>query len=147
MKLPEITPLQFLVLQVLFDGRKTTDELRRELATRGLSCSAPAMSKLMKRLVAAAFVQPRFRQRSEGKHAVQDRSYQVTDLGVILWKATRDFYAAAPLPPEDIETAISEEAEFAHLERPRRKALLEKEYVRRFEKLAEAIGRGLRARD
>ncbi len=139
MKLPEMTPLQFLVVQLLFDGRKTTGELRRELAARALPSSGPAMSKLMKRLVAAAFVEPGYQQRPGCEHTVRECRYRVTDLGVIFWKATRDFYATAQLPPEDIEVAVSEEAEFAHLDRPQRKALLQRKYVRKFERIVDSI--------
>ncbi len=147
MKLPEMTPLQFLVVQLLFDGRKTTGELRRELAAGGLPSSATALGKLMKRLVAAAFVERRYRQRPGHGNTVCECRYQVTDLGVIHWKATRDFYATAPLPPEDLEMAASEEAEFAHLDRPQRKPLLDRESVRKCEKLAEPMWREIRARD
>lgn len=54
--LPRLTPLQFLVIRLLLDGRKTGRELRRELGSWGAAMSKAAFSQMMHRLQVAGLV-------------------------------------------------------------------------------------------
>ena len=134
MKLPELTPLQFVALHLLFHGAKTGRELRRELAARGLSAEPPTFSRLMIRLQTGAYVQRDTFIEVIGGRTLRQRSYRLTDLGLIVWNATQEFYASLPPAPPELETVQTIEAEFAASSPKRRKALCRK-------KMADALTR------
>ena len=60
MRLPELTPLQFVAVHLLFAGPKESVQLRQALDRWGGSRTQPAFSKLMSRLVYAEFVAPEY---------------------------------------------------------------------------------------
>ena len=49
MSLPEMTPLQFLLVRLLFDGRQSGTRLRERLGTAGVKVTRSAFSQLMDR--------------------------------------------------------------------------------------------------
>ena len=51
---PEMTGLQFLVVSLLFEGKKTSNELRAALRRRGYTHDKPAFSRMMKRMIKSA---------------------------------------------------------------------------------------------
>ena len=98
-ELPRLTPLQFLVIRLLLDGRKTGRGLRRQLGSWGAEMSKAAFSQLMRRLEFAGLVRnDRVTEDSPGppkRHCV----YQARVQGLKRWRAARDFYARLTEPP------------------------------------------------
>ena len=80
-----------------------------------------------------------------GDRRCSECRYRVTDLGVIVWQATRQFYAGFPPPPPDLEPVATEEAEFAGHPRGRRGALVRRKYfnalLRAFRRRQKALRR------
>ena len=91
--LPNLTPLQYLALHLLFVGRQSGDELRRTLRLLGRAQSRTAFSHLMARLVESNHVDPQSAARTDGGHTVHSAAaYEITDQGVLDWTAARKFY-------------------------------------------------------
>jgi hypothetical protein len=84
-----MTPLQFLVVHLLFAGRQSGAELRKALKDRGVDHGQSTFSRLMSRLLWQGFVQCDGPGRSAAGQVVRECSYAVTDLGVIAWHQTR----------------------------------------------------------
>lgn len=141
MKLPEMTPLQFVVVHLLFCGPKTAGELRRQLEPWAAARSSTAFSKLMRRMQAVAYVETEYLAEVVHGQTIRQCQYRVTDLGVMVFHATREFYAGFAPPPEDLEVAVTDEARFAANGPRRRKELVKKMYARRLKRLF--AGRGL----
>jgi hypothetical protein len=115
MPLPPLTPLQFLVLGLLFTGPKTGAELRHLLKGLKIKTSPSALSRLMIRL---EWMQQIHRQYV--MHAVADRNirqctFAVTDYGLRLWTQTRQFYLELSPPPPDLLPFSDEATRKAHL--------------------------------
>lgn len=116
--LPELSGLQYLAVGVLFEGEMTSDELLAELFLRVGPRSRASFCRLMKRLLKASIVDITHRadtsvNRTGQEYAKRQHSYQVTDLGVILWKKARDFYVGLKPPPDDFEAVKVLGAKFA----------------------------------
>lgn len=143
MSLPELTPLQFAALSLLFSGEKTARQLREQLESRGGPKTPAAFSQLMGRLQKGTYIVAGRECRAD-RRASQCR-YRVTDLGVIVWQATRKFYASFPPPPPDLEPVATDEAEFAEHPSGRRGALVKQKYfnalLRAFRRRQEALRR------
>ncbi len=118
-----MTPLQFLVIRLLFAGQRSGPQLRRELAALGVRRSPPAFSRMMQRLESQVFVDCRHRCRRRGDATIRDCRYRVTDLGVIRWKAAREFFCQ-PLPPEGLVPVATEEGELDGYSPRARKAIV-----------------------
>ncbi len=101
MQLPEMTALQFLVVRLLLRGEKSGKNLAEALAALGIQHSQPAFSRLMGRMMAAGYVDAKYRVRTDGSRVVRERHYAVTDVGLAHWELTRDFYLNVPSPPQD----------------------------------------------
>jgi hypothetical protein len=56
--LPKLTPLQYLVLQLLFVGPQMGEQLRQMLRSLGVRQSRTAFSRMMMRLIVANYVSP-----------------------------------------------------------------------------------------
>jgi DNA-binding PadR family transcriptional regulator len=134
MRLPEITALQFAVLSLLFDGEKTGQQLRHELKRWGGPRAAATFSRLMGRMQDAVYVDARrCPQVTHGQTVWQSR-YRVTDLGLIVWHATRRFYNAFDPPPPGLEVVATDEAEFGDRDPKQRRVLVKRKYVRAVQK-------------
>ncbi len=94
MKVPEITHLQWLVLQILLDGEQNGEFVRNELAKFGIKKSLPAFYQLMARLEEASFVRGRYEQLVIDGQPVKKRRYRISAPGQRAWESTRDFYMA-----------------------------------------------------
>ena len=116
--MPELTGLHFLVVSILFDGEMSSNELRDELMRRGYTDNRAAFSRLMGRMIKGAIVTYAFCKDGAGELEGMDNierqhRYRVSNLGVILWKAARDFYLSFDPPSEDLEPVEVSAAEFA----------------------------------
>ncbi len=98
-ELPRLTPLQFLVIRLLLDGRTSGRKLRRELGRWGAGMSKPAFSQMMRRLQVAGLVRSdRVSQDSAGL-PIRYCVYQARLEGLKRWRAAADFYARLEEPP------------------------------------------------
>ena len=126
MRLPEITALQFAVLSLLFAGEKTGRDLRRQLQNCGGPRTSAAFSQLMTRLQDAAYVQARrCTPTAHHQQTPRESRYRLTDLGLIVWQATRRFYNSFDPPPPDLEVVPTDEAQFADRHPTDRRQVLE----------------------
>ena len=131
MELPKLTPLQFLVIRLLFQGERSGPQLRRGLAGLGVRRSPAAFSRLMQRLVWQVLVDCRQHTHRRGDTVVRDHRYRVTDLGVIAWKATREFFCQPP-PPDDLVPVATEEGELAAYAPRIRKSIIRRRLTKEF---------------
>ncbi len=130
MRLPEITPLQFALLSLLFDGEKTARQLRTELQRWGGPRAAATVSRLMSRIQYAAYVDSRPCNRPDHGRTVRECRYRLTDLGLIVWHDTRRFYNAFAPPTSDLQVVTTDEAQFAHHPPKKRRELVKRKYAK-----------------
>ena len=98
-RLPQITPMQFLVLGLLKEREHPGRVIRDALAAHGVKRSAPAFYQLMARLERDRLVDGWYEQVMAGDQAVTERRYRLRPAGAKLWTEARDFYTAAIVPP------------------------------------------------
>ena len=94
-RLPNLTPLQFLVLGALVgagDDERRGRDLRAELSKHGVRRSAPAFYQMMARLEDAGWVEGSYTQQIVDGQIIKERGYRITATGHKAWTATRDFY-------------------------------------------------------
>jgi len=91
-KLPEITHLQFLVLEALVEKEHAGRELRALLASFGLKNSAPAFYQMMGRLEESGFVEGWYDQKLVAGQNIKERRYRVTRAGMRAIADTQAFY-------------------------------------------------------
>ncbi len=123
--LPNLTPLQYLVLHLLFVGRQSGDELRRTLRSLGVRQSRTAFSHLMARLVESNHVDPQSAARTDGGHTVHYRCYEITDQGVLDWTAARKFYVNLAPPSHDLIPVATLDGELAVYDPKERQSVLQ----------------------
>src|SRR5262245_52610497 len=95
MSLPEITHLQFFLLDALIGGERTGRSLREELAKRGHKKSAPAFYQTMARLEDAKFVKGRYDQKVVEGQIIKERVYEIRGAGTRAVNDVRHFYHLA----------------------------------------------------
>ena len=99
-RLPDITHLQFLVLEALTGSEQPGRVVRELLAGYGVRNSAPAFYQMMARLEQAGLVIGRYDHKDLNGLRVKERCYAITRAGQRAFEATRAFYldrSAAPL--------------------------------------------------
>ena len=97
MPLPDLTSLQFLVLQVLGGVERSGREVRRRLANAGISKSLASFYQLMSRLEDGGLVRGEYHKIEVGGQTVQERRYKVTGAGLKMYNMVREFYTSAPI--------------------------------------------------
>ena len=133
--LPKLTPLQYLVLHLLFVGEQSGNELRRGLRALGVRQSGAAFSRLMARLVDANYIDPQSGTHSVNGQMVHHRRYQITDLGLLDWTTARKFYLNLAPPSPDLAPVVTESGQLVVYDRKIRQAAQRRnvlEHVRRF---------------
>ncbi len=90
--LPDITHLQFLVLEALGDADQLGRELRALLASHGVRNSAPAFYQMMSRLEDAGLAEGAYDQKVIAGQNVKERRYRITKAGTRAAAHTRTFY-------------------------------------------------------
>ena len=99
--MPEMTPLQALVVSILFEGELPSREIREELALRGLAREASVVYRMLGRMELAHYLCGRYRLwRMPDGRTIRERHYRVSEVGFDQWKATIGFYQALEVPPE-----------------------------------------------
>jgi hypothetical protein len=123
--MPQLTPLQYLTLHLLFTGPQTGRQLRAALRAMGVRQSLTSFSRLMMRLAIANLVIPNSRVRRTDLAAFREYEYQVTDLGLWMWTQSRKFYLNLAPPSPDLLPAETDVAPLAAYDPKTRKKILD----------------------
>jgi len=92
-QLPQLPPLQFLILAFLVRQDELSGrDMRELLAQSGAKSTAPAYYQLMARMEDAGFVEGWYSQKQIEHQVVNERRYRITASGRDAWKSTGDFY-------------------------------------------------------
>jgi hypothetical protein len=141
MSLPELTPLQFLVLQLLFAGPQGGKDLRRKAKAAGAALSPPSFSRLMHRMNRLGYLQIHDVEEAERFRYVLPRRFELTDLGLALWRRTREFYTRLSDPPDGLKPIVTENGKLAHLSRKERRRVVRRRVRRQARRIIEkALG-------
>lgn len=110
MDLPQMTPLQALVVSVLFDGELSSRRIQDELDFNGVKMKMPLVYRMLARLEVAEYVCGGYRryQTIDGR-LIRERHYQVSRKGLKMWQNTIAFYAALDPPPNNFRPTTREE--------------------------------------
>ncbi|GEM_PF-1710014 len=90
--LPELSHLQFAVLEVLGTSQQSGKDLRTGLSELGIKKSGPAFYQLMARLEEAKFVEGWYSQEIIDGQIIKERQYKITGSGIRAFNDTRKFY-------------------------------------------------------
>jgi len=90
--LPDITHLQFLVLDALTGAEQAGRDIRALLTSHGVRSSGPAFYQMMGRLEDAKLVEGWYDQKVVGGQHLKERRYRLTRRGVKAVDETRAFY-------------------------------------------------------
>ena len=146
--LPEMSGLQFLVVGLLFDGPRSGAQLRRRMKAAGVKIGPSSFSRLMQRMADANYLYAQTEKGPSGCRLVRPRQFEVTDLGVGIWRRVREFYAAADEPAADLVPIDTDEGKLAHLPRKKRRELIRRRTRRQVKRIFERfLEKRLRARD
>ena len=137
--LPKLTALQYLVLNLLFVGRQSGDQLRGALRAMGVRQSRAAFCQLMARLIEANYVRSSSDKRSAAGQVVHYRFYEVTDLGVLGWTTARRFYLNLGPPSLDLIPVETHDGQNAPYDPKTRKQLLRREVYSGLRRWASAV--------
>ena len=133
--LPEMSPLQFVVVQLLFAGPQSGGQLRRRMEQAGVKIGPPSFSRLMLRMETAGYLQAHDEDGPAGCHLVRPRRFEVTDLGVAIWSRVREFYAGWSPPPPELVPIATAEGQLAHLPPKARRSILRRRIRRQCERI------------
>ena|SRR5438128_4961858 len=91
-KIPQLTHLQFVVLDVLGTNEVSGRQLRKRLSERGIKKSGPAFYQLMARLEEAKCVDGRYTQEVIDGQIIKERRYLILGNGIRALRDIRKFY-------------------------------------------------------
>jgi DNA-binding PadR family transcriptional regulator len=97
MPVPDLTHLQFLVLQTIGAVERSGRHIREKLADEGQRKSLPAFYQMMARLEEGGFIKPSTRQIEIDGQKVNERWYKVTGAGLKAVAEVREFYSRRDL--------------------------------------------------
>jgi DNA-binding PadR family transcriptional regulator len=90
--LPELSHLQFAILDALGSATMSGKNLRKSLAESGINKSGPAFYQLMARLEESKFVKGWYSQEIIDGQIIKERHYKITGLGIHALQETKYFY-------------------------------------------------------
>ena len=90
--LPELSHLQFAVLEVLGAAQISGKDLRTGLSELGIKKSGPAFYQMMARLENAKFVEGWYIQEVIDGQIIKERQYKITASGIRALNRTKQFY-------------------------------------------------------
>lgn len=91
--MPDLTRLQFLILSILMNSRRSGRFVREELAKNGEKKSLASFYQLMARLEEAKLVKGWYETKVIDSQTVKERFYEITATGARSLERTWDFYA------------------------------------------------------
>lgn len=97
MALPEVTHLQFLVLDLVRDDPHSGRYLRERLSEEGEKKSAPAFYQMMARLEDSRLISGWYESFVVDGQTIKERKYHITPKGLRAIKAVQDFYGCRTL--------------------------------------------------
>ncbi|MEE8586755.1 MAG: hypothetical protein V3T83_18085 [Acidobacteriota bacterium] len=100
MQLPEITHLQFLVLNCLTGQERPGLQIRQRLTAAAVRQSGPAFYRMMARLEDASMVEGYYVQEVIDGQVIKQRHYRLSPQGRRSWDSTRRFYLESFRPSE-----------------------------------------------
>jgi len=95
MKFPELSHLQFAVIDCLGGGKLSGRNLREALVERDIKKAGPAFYQMMSRLEEAKFVKGEYTQKIVEGQIIKERLYSVTGVGAQAYNASLEFYRNA----------------------------------------------------
>jgi DNA-binding PadR family transcriptional regulator len=95
--IPQLSHLQFAVLEVLGTVERSGKDLRSGLSELGISKSGPAFYQLMARLEEARFVEGWYTQRIIDGQIVKERHYRICGEGLRKLRESRMYYNSGPI--------------------------------------------------
>lgn len=98
-RLPDVTHLQFIVLEALRDSEQSGRDIRALLGDYGIRNTAPAFYQMMARLEQAGLVEGWYSQKLVGGQNVKERRYRLTKAGARAVADTRAFYGERVTAP------------------------------------------------
>ena len=90
--LPELSHLQFAVLEVLGAAQMSGKDLRTGLGELGINKSGPAFYQMMARLEDAKCVEGSYSQEIIEGQIIKERRYRITGNGIRALNQTKSFY-------------------------------------------------------
>jgi hypothetical protein len=140
MEMAKLTALQFVSVHLLFSGPKTPGELRKGLRKLGVKRSLGSFSRLVRRLEWGQCLEVAY-DKPEGGRRLRECRLAVTDIGVMNWNATREFYAGFSRPPAKLVPVQTEEGRLAHLPARVRKGIMKKRAMKELREGVEKLKR------
>jgi DNA-binding PadR family transcriptional regulator len=104
--LPELSHLQFAVLEVLGTEVGSGKDLRKRLSERGIKKSGPSFYQMMARLEDAKFVEGWYKQEIIEGQIIKERQYRILADGIRALKRTKQYYTSG-LKPIDMQPAFA----------------------------------------
>src|SRR6266702_5109232 len=90
--LPQITPLQFLVLALLAKEELSGRLIRELLAANGVRSSGPQFYQMMSRLERDGYIEGWYSLKEIEHQVVNERRYRIAERGLNAWRNACDFY-------------------------------------------------------
>ena len=101
MDVPQMTPLQALVVNILFEGELSSRRIQDEMDFLGVAMKMPLVYRLLGRLEMAEYIYGCYRQyQTPDGRTIRERHYRVSETGLKAWQETVAFYQKM-LPPPD----------------------------------------------
>jgi DNA-binding PadR family transcriptional regulator len=104
--LPQLSHLQFAVLEVLGTEVGSGKDLRNRLSERGIKKSGPSFYQMMARLEEAKFVEGWYKQEIIEGQIIKERQYRILADGTRALQRTKHYYTGG-LEPFDMQPAFA----------------------------------------
>ena len=138
MDFAKLTPAQFVALHLLFAGPKRPRDMHKALRDLGVTLTQGAFSRLVRRLESVQCLDVDYDNPDRDRRLRACR-LAATDVGVMAWNATRDFFAAFPPPPPQFVPVPTDEGRLAHLPARVRNSILAKRTKKEFREVMERL--------
>jgi DNA-binding PadR family transcriptional regulator len=104
--LPQLSHLQFAVLEVLGTEVGSGKDLRKRLSERGIKKSGPSFYQMMARLEEAKFVEGSYKQEIIEGQIIKERQYRILADGIRALQRTKQYYTSG-LKTFDMQPAFA----------------------------------------
>lgn len=92
--LPELTHLQFAILDIIGASQITGKHLREALRGKGIKRDGPSFYQMMSRLEEAKYVKGWYEQKIVEGQIIKERNYRILGNGINALRQTRSFYSS-----------------------------------------------------